>query len=923
MRWAILGPVEASVDGRAARIRRPQELGVVGYLLLNANQVVAAEQLVEGLWGGAPPAAARTQVQVCVSHIRRALREAGAEQALTSQAGGYRMVVASGELDLTEFTALVAKAPAVAADGQLDKAADLLRAGLSLWRGAALTGASGAFVTAAVANLQERRLAAYEELGEIMLATSQYGALIGELRPQVDAHPLRERLVGHLMLALAATGQQAEALRLYTATRARLVDELGVEPGAELAGTHLRVLRQEATIATTARSTRPASTPAQLPPAIVSFSGRTAAMRQLDAYLPDTEGGRVVVCSIAGSAGIGKTALAVQWAHQVADRFPDGQLFVNLRGFDPAGTSMSSDGALRGFLGALGVPAPAVPTTLDGQVGLFRSLLAGKRMLIVLDNARDTEQIRPLLPGAGGTLVLITSRTQLTSLVVSDSAHPLTLDLLSTSEARDLLIRRLGRDRVASEPHAVDDIIAGCAGLPLALAVVAARAATRAGYPLAVVARELRDAPGLEAFASRDSLTDVRSAFASSYRPLRPDTARMFRLLSLHPGPDIAVCAAASLTGAEMPRARSLLAELADAHLVSEQSVDRYACHDLLRTFAGELCHALDPETERHRAQGRVLAHYAHTAHAGALLLDPHRDPIPMVDLPAGVRPERLNSREHVLAWFTTERPVLLAAVEQAYRHGYDTHTWQLAWTLSAFFHRQGHWRDWTVTQHAALNAAQRELDLPAQAYSHRSLALAYTQLGRYDDAHAHFRRALVLAAELGDPIAQAHTHLNFAIVLDRQRRHRDALGHAQRALALFDAAAHSYGYARALNAVGWYHAQLGEYELTIDHCGRALAWHHDLGDLAGQAETCDSLGYAHDHLGDHGLALSCYQRGIDLYRQTGDQYGEANTLTNLGDTHRATGADRAAQEAWTRALTILDQLHHPRAAEIRAKLRQ
>jgi tetratricopeptide (TPR) repeat protein len=666
-------------------------------------------------------------------------------------------------------------------------------------------------------------------------------------------------------------------------------------------------------------------TPQQLPAAPRHFAGRTTELHTLTGLLDEaTEaGGTVVISAIDGTAGIGKTALAVCWAHQIADRFLDGQLYVNLRGFDPTGTPMTPAEAVRGFLDAFAVPVDRIPVGLDAQAALYRSLLADRRMLVVLDNARDADQVRPLLPGTATALVLVTSRNQLTSLVAAEGAHPLTLDLLTADEARELLARRLGAARVAAEPGSVDEIIALCARLPLALVIVAARAAAHPTFPLATLAAELHDAGArLDALDAGDPTTNVRAVFSWSYRALTSDAARLFRLLGLHPGPDIAAPAAASLATVAVTAVRPLLAELTRASLLVEHVPGRYTFHDLLRAYATDLSYTADTDELRRAATHRILDHYLHTAYAADRLLYPARNPFPVAPPQLGVTPEHLADHQQALAWFTAEHGALLAAVDHATATGFDNHMWQLAWTLSDFLERRGHWHECAAIQRAAVAAAGRLADAAIQARAHRLLAHAYTQLGRIEDADAQLERALDLCGQAGDRVGQAHTHLKLTLLWGRRGRHAEALDHARQALDLYRAAGHRVGQANALNGIGWHHALLGDHQQALTSCEQALALFQELGDSCGQAETWDSLGYAHHHLGQHPQAISCYQHSLDLFRDLGDRYYEATILTHLGDTRHTAGNHEAARDTWQQALTILDQLDHPDADQVRTKLR-
>lgn len=664
--------------------------------------------------------------------------------------------------------------------------------------------------------------------------------------------------------------------------------------------------------------------PRQLPPAVAHLAGRAAELDTLDSLIDRLAGSAsaAVICSIGGMAGIGKTALAVSWAHRVRSRFPDGQLYVDLRGFTPGGSVVSPDEAVRGFLDAFAVAPQRVPAGLDARVALYRSLLAGKRILVVLDNARDAEQVRPLLPGTPGCVAVITSRDQLTALVAAVGVQPLTLDVLTDAEAGDMLARRIGPDRLVTEPAATRRIIASCARLPLALAIAAARATSHPGFPLAALAAELAEAQArLDILAADEQTTNVRAVFSWSYRDLTTAAARLFRLLGLHPGPDISIAATASLAGQAVDRVRPLLAELTRTNLIVEHAPGRYTFHDLLRAYAAEQAHNIEPEDQRRAAIRRALDHYLHTAYAAAVSLDPHRDPITLAPPQPGTSPENPADHEHALAWFTAEHSVLLATVDQAADDELHTHAVQLAWTLTDFLYRQGHWHDLAVTQCTALAAARRLADSSAQARTHRFLAAAYTCLSRFSDARQHLRCALDLYQQAGDHTGQANTYRSLSLLHGRQGRHAAALEYSRQALDLYQAADHRDGQARALNGIGWCHAQLGDHRPALIACHQALTLYEQLDDVAGQAATWDSLGYAHLHLSQHSMAITCYQRALALFRLAGDRYQETRALTLLGDTHHTTGNTNAARTTWQEALAILDELGHSDADQVRARL--
>jgi DNA-binding SARP family transcriptional activator/Tfp pilus assembly protein PilF len=662
--------------------------------------------------------------------------------------------------------------------------------------------------------------------------------------------------------------------------------------------------------------------PSLLPAAVPGFTGRVPELRALSAAA-HRPGRPVVITVIGGTAGVGKTALAVHWARQVAGDFPDGQLYVNLRGFGPA-EPVSPTEALRAFLDALQVPAHQIPSSLDGRHALYRSLVEDKRILVVLDNARDPAQVRPLLPASPTALVVITSRSEQASLVVTDGAGQISLEILTDADAHQLIAGRIGEARLADEPAAADELIRLCAGLPLALAIMAARAAAHPRFTLAALAAELRDARGrLDALSTGEDATDVRAVFSWSYQNLQPPAARMFRLLGLHPGPDIAAPAAASLAGLPLPMARRLLRELTRGHLLAEPSPGRYAFHDLLRAYATEQAAATDSEAARRAAVHRVLDHYLRTAHPAAVLINSARGTIELPPVEPGVTPETFGSHVEALAWFEAEHHVLLAAATLAAENGFDVHAWQLPWTLADHLEFRRMWHDIAAIQDAALAAAERLGDLAAQANVHRSVGRVRFQLSAWDDARSHLSRALRIYQNLGDSAGQARVHLSIGKAMERMGRMDEALGHARQALSMFEAADNRPGQARALNNVGWYHAMLGDHRQALARSWQALGLQRELGDRCGEANTWDTLGYSHQHLGQLAKSASCFQKAISLFADMGSRSGEAEVLTHLGEAHRVAGSYQAATAVWRRALEILDELHDPGADELRGKLRQ
>jgi tetratricopeptide (TPR) repeat protein len=628
---------------------------------------------------------------------------------------------------------------------------------------------------------------------------------------------------------------------------------------------------------------------------------------------------------IAGTPGVGKTTLAVRWAHHVADQFPDGQLYVNLRGFDPSDSPVPPGEAIRGFLDALGVPAGHIPGTLEAQAGLYRSLLASRRMLVVLDNARDAEQVRPLLPGNPECLVVVTSRSQLAGLIAAADARLLPLDVLTSADATEMLARRLGSARLAGEPPAAEELIGLCARLPLALAIVAAWAAASPALGLDELADDLRvTARRLDAMDTGEAATSLRAVFSWSYQLLTDPAARVFRLLGLHPGPDITVAATASLAAIPRDEARTLLRELARCNLVTEHVRGRFGFHDMLRAYAAEQADACEGPAECRAAVHRLLDHYLRTCLTIANLLDPTRNTITLPTPAPGVLPEEPQTYEEAWAWLEAEHAVLLAAINQAAHDGFDAHAWQLPWSVDTYFSRQGRWHDMVAVNHTALEAAIRLGDVAGQAYTLCGLGRANFLLGRFDDAEKHLWLALELFEQLPDDrTGKARTHINMGTALGRQGRYDDALHQAEKARDLYAAAGHKAGFAGATNNIGWYSYNLGFYEQAMALCEEALITFREIGSVFGVAHAMDSLGCAHFGVGQHEQAISLLREAGEAFAVIGDRLSQAEILRHLGDALNASGDRDAARETWQRALLILSELGHLSAEPTRAALQR
>jgi DNA-binding SARP family transcriptional activator len=946
--FGLLGPLMVRCGGTVLPVRRGGQRAVLATLLLEANRAVPAEALAEVLWGAAAPPSAPATLRNLIRRLRQTLGEAGHERIIT-QPRGYLIRAADGELDLVRFESLMTAARVAGRDGAWDAVAARTEEALALWRGEPLADIeSETLVQREAPRLAELHVQALQMRIDADLRLGRHAEVVVELQDLAAGYPLREQIHALLMLALYRCGRQADALAVFRQVRTVLVEELGAEPGAELAQLHQRILAADPALSlpqptavaasgaaggagaagagTGAAGALTLRVPRQLPATIAGFAGREielAALAQILDGAGTRAAGTVAISAIGGTAGVGKTALAIHWAHQVAERFEDGQLYLNLRGYGPAGSPPATPAeAIRALLAAFGVPPERIPPGLDAQAGLYRSLLADRRMLIVLDNAHDEQQVRPLLPAGGGCLIIVTSRHQLAGLAASDGARLVSLDVLSPGEATEMLTTRLGAQRAAAEPEAVGEIVRLCARLPLALAVAAARAEARPSFPLATLAAELRDAHGrLDALDAGDPAASVRAVFSWSIQQLSPAAARMFRLLGIHPGPDITASAAASLAGLDPHQARPLLRELSRGHLLTEHTPGRYVCHDLLRAYAADQAHATDSDSDRHEATARLLAHYLHTAHAAALLLKPSREPVTIAASRPGVTPEHLDDYQQALAWFEAEHQVLMAAVSLAAAAGFGVHAWQISWTMTPFLKLRAQWQDQAAIHLTALAAATRLGDTAGQAMSRRFLGDAYARLADYGEARAHLTACLELYRELGDRAGEARAHQSLGWLAVTQGRHDDALSHSEQALHLFQVIAHQAGQAQMLGNIGWCHAQLGDHEQARLFCQQALAMWRQAGNRHDEAHAWDNLGFAEQHLGRHDQAVTSFQHALGTFREFGDRYYEAKTLTRLADSYHAMGEPQQAREARQQALEILDDLGHSDADQVRAKL--
>jgi DNA-binding SARP family transcriptional activator/tetratricopeptide (TPR) repeat protein len=979
LRVGVLGPVTAWLDDREVSVGQPRQRALLALLASRANRVVSRDELVDAIWGSRAPVTAEGGIYTYVAGLRKILdpgrkpRDAGT--VLVSTGAGYTLKLPPKGLDADEFESLLARARAHRAEGYLPGTERDLRTALGLWRGAALAGVPGPHAEAERHRLTELKLAAASEHAEVLIALGRAEEAIPELTVMIAEHPLREHARSMLMVALYRCGRQGDALAVYADARATLAAELGIEPGPELSRVHQQVLDMDQALSETSAtiptprespSARPVArsagrsseatesarttvaavasvvgdtsktpgangrqeaneiqAPAQLPLEIAGFTGRRLQLGRLESLLPGDDPKTVPVALITGMAGVGKTALAIRFARHAAPLFPDGQLYVNLRGFDPAAEPADSRSVLRGFLEALGVSGSRMPESVEARIGLFRSMVDGKRLLVVLDNAGSENQVRPLLPASPGCMVIITSRNQLTGMVAAEGAQPVPLEVLADDEATDLLRQRLQPEVVDGAPAAVAEIIRLCGRLPLALSVTAARAATQPRLTLPALARELRLTGAHLLEVGAEASTDIWAVFSWSYNQLSDPTARLFRLLGTHPGPDVSAAAAASMAGISLADTRKALAELTRASLLAEPTPGRFTYHDLLRAYAAELGSDQDGAAVVAAAEGRLLDHYLRSADTAVHRLHPAMPTLTLGDPVPGVTAEGFRSHEEALAWTRDELEVLLATMPLAARNSdHDIYCWQMPLLMSFLLERACRWHDNLAVHRIALVAAGRLDDQRAIGHAHSGLGRTYMRVGDHEAAREHLDQALEAFETAGDRNSQARVRSWLAVLLENQGKYAEGLQHAREALRLRRAFGNRAAIAHAENIAGWLYARLGQFDESVRHCRRALDMATETGSRVLAADVLDSLGLAYVGLGEPERALSYYQQALAAFRENGYVLGEFSALVGCGDAYLAAGDITAARIAWQQALAIGEGAITPSdAARVKEKL--
>jgi len=948
MRFRLLGPVEVRAGEDWRGIGAPKWRSVLAALLIHPGQIVSADTLIGELWRDEPPARAANLVSIYVLRLRRLMDDPDG-RLLVTRAPGYLLRVAGDDTDALLFEAMVRDGRRAFAAGDPEGAASRLTEALGLWYGRPLADVPPTpLVEAEAERLGELRLGADEMRITAELALGGHDQAVAELRRLLADHPLREGLWLLLMRALDGAGRHAEALEAYGQARDAISGQLGVDPGAELRQLHADLLAKDNTAPAgvitagavlppggpTPPGTPPLSgglpappnppSPAQLPADIADFTGRDEQVKRLSDLLSGTgasgDPGAVRIAVVAGSGGLGKTSLAVHAAHRVRRRFPDGQLYVDLLGATAA--PLLPGDVLARFLRDLGVDGRDIPVDEDERAARYRTTLARRRMLVVLDNARDAAQVRPLLPGSASSAVLVTTRSRMPDLA---STKLVDLNVLDDDEALTLFVKVVGEERVAAEPEATAELLDACAGLPLAIRICAARLVTRSGWTIRAMAGRLTDEHRrLDEMRAGDLA--VRASFEVSFTSLPPsmdkqgiDPALAFRLLGLWQGPSISAAAAAALFGVPEYSAEDALELLVDTHLLESVTTDRYRFHDLLRVYAAERAEADLPAAERDAAVTRLLEWYLRSADAAATAVSPHRYNI-VLD-PAGTDPPPLAFAgvDDALAWYDSERANLVAATRQAAGSGLDEVAWRLPAPLFTMYNRRGNWADCIATHRVALESARRAGNRPGEAWVLNNLgeALGFT---RETEGIAHLEQALMIRREIGDHKGEAQTANNLADAYVILGRKEEALDLLRRALELNRETGNRYGEGVALNNLGEAFLDLGRTEEAIDCFHRAHSTFAEIKVPHGVGYALHNVGRSYLSLGRDAEALEHLRQALAVHRATGDRHREAFTLRFLGVAQSRAARPAEAEVSWAQAAAIFDDLgDHAQADEIRA----
>jgi DNA-binding SARP family transcriptional activator len=958
MRFRLLGPLEVRAGEDWQGIGAPKWRSVLAALLINAGQIVPADFLISEVWGDAPPETAANLISIYVLRLRRLLGAADSGL-LVTRAPGYQLKLAPTDTDAQLFESMVRNGRRTFTAGDAEGAARALGEALDLWRGKPLADVPAtALVEAEADRLAELRLDAIELRITAELACGGHVQAVPELRRLLADNPLREALWLLLMTALDGAGRHAEALEVYGQARAAIADELGVDPGPELRKFHAQLLAKDSTIipgsisgGTIAARSRPQDpappagqektprgpgaagpvpplagrrppvpTPAQLPADIADYTGRSEQVERLGEMLTGTaanvDPGAVRIAVVAGSGGLGKTSLAVHAAHRVRGKFPDGQLYVDLLG--ATAHPQSPADVLARFLRDLGVEGRDVPLDEDERAARYRTTLATRRMLVVLDNARDAAQVRPLLPGTASCAVLVTTRSRMPDLA---STKLVDLNVLDGREALAMFTKVVGAERAAAEPEATAELLQACAGLPLAIRICAARLATRSGWSIRTLAGRLRDERRrLDEMRVGDLA--VRASFEVSFTSLPArddpggiDPARAFRLLGVWQGPSISSAAAAALFGVVDHLAQDALETLVDAHLLESVGPDRYKFHDLLRVYSADRAMADLSAADRDAAIGRLVGWYVRTADAAAQAISPHRYHVPPDAADEGPQSPHFAGAQDALEWYDQERVNVVAATRQAAAAGLHEVAWRLPASLFSMFNRRGNWGDLVDTHRIALGSARQAGDLRGEAWVRNNLGEALGRRGLPEGVD-HLQQSLDIRTQLADKNGEAQAAHNLAEVQYLVNGAQAALPYLHQSLDVQRAVGQPAVLGATLNNLGEIYLELGRLEESVGCLQEALPIFEGIKSSHGEGHVLLNLGRVYLDLGRRSEALDCLERALAIHEASGDRPNQALALRFLGRAQRDAGRPAQARESLSAALAIFAELGDPAAAE-------
>jgi DNA-binding SARP family transcriptional activator/Tfp pilus assembly protein PilF len=908
----VLGPIEVSGPAGRARFTGNRQPALVGLLALSAPELLPRARLIDGLWGDDPPRTAIKTLHSHIARVRAALDACGLPDALVTREPGYLLAVPPEAVDVHRFEHAAREARDLLVSGADVQAVHRLRDALALWRGDAFADAEPfGWGSADIARLNDVRLGALGDLWEGELRLGRHLAAAGELDRLLVTHPIHERFVQLAMLALYRSDRHSDALAAYRRFRERLADELGTEPGPELARLHVQILRRDPALdrggpPSPRRVRRPDARPlpAELPAPVNHFTGRAGELAALDAYSTPA-GPRVLV--ISGSAGMGKTALAVTWGHRATNRFGDGQIFIDMRGADAA-AALSPSEALAHVLASLDQPDAAIPADLAGRAALYRSVTRDRHVLVTADNVARIDQVLPLVPASTTSLLVVTSRSRLMALTTYHEVGAVELDALRDDEAIDLLGAVLGHDRIAREPDGAARLAELCDRMPLALQIAAAKLGSRPHQEIGDLATTLSTDRRLDGLAMEGDTRSVRTVFATAYDMLAPEAALVFRSIGLHAGRTCTAHLAAAAADIPLDAARKAMDELSAAHLVVEVSRDRYQFHDLIRLYAAE-------RTGSDRAadvMDRIIDWYLAAAAGANRIVDRGRDRVqiaphdPPYELPFGTDPVG------ALEFLDRERDTMLPLMAYAIDHGRPEVAWQITYLLTGFFNSRGRWAQRVAMCRLGITGAVAAGDVVAEGLMHSGLGVAHLMTQRVDDALDEFGAALDRMRRGGDRQGEAHVHNNIAVAYAGLRRYDDAVAAYRRALDLHSAIGSPLGVALSLNNLGDAYVKMGRGDLGLDYLTRALAAVRAIDNIRLEAAALNGLGQAHRQQGNWDDAVAYFTLALALRRETGDRSNEADTLNNLGRTEFARNRDQVAADHFHRAQALSREIDDP-----------